>query len=92
MAKRQQQPTRGIAARFALPSFCLIFLLFSLNVVLGKLAVLYGWSRGWLAGDVTEFLLLALSAVLLMLAALAREAQREALSPDSNNHANKRED
>lgn len=50
-----------------------LFGLFILNVLLGKAVVQFGWSLPFLLGDVPEFLLLLVSALFLMLAALARE-------------------
>ncbi len=59
--------------RTSLRVFFALFLVFSLNVVLGKAEIQYGWEMPFLLEDVPEFLLLLVTAVFLMLAALARE-------------------
>jgi hypothetical protein len=56
--------------------FYFLFALFTLNVLLGKGRVQFGWDLPFLLGDVPEFLLLLLAAVFLMLAALSRERGR----------------
>ncbi len=53
--------------------FFVLFGLFILNVLLGKAVIQFGWDVPFLLGDVAEFLLLLVSAVFLMLAALRRE-------------------
>ena len=73
-------PTRTIvderSARLArrLLKVCLgLFVLFCLNVILGKLRVAAGLDVGFVLPDVLEFLLLLSSALFFTLAALARE-------------------
>lgn len=51
----------------------LLFAFFCLNVLLGKARILFGLNLPFLLPDVTEFLLLLLSALFFTLAALARE-------------------
>jgi hypothetical protein len=51
----------------------LLFGLFCLNVLLGKARILFSLELPFLLRDVTEFLLLLLSALFFTLAALARE-------------------
>ena len=53
--------------------FFILFALFTLNVLLGKAGIQFGWNLPFLLGDVPEFLLLLVAAVFLMLAALGRE-------------------
>lgn len=53
--------------------FYILFALFTLNILLGKAGVQFGWDLPFLLGDVPEFLLLLVAAVFLMLAALRRE-------------------
>jgi len=53
--------------------FFALFGLFTLNVLLGKAGIQFGWDVPFLLGDVPEFLLLLVAAVFLMLAALRRE-------------------
>ena len=74
MGERRPKVVADFVRRSAFPLFVLVFGLFCANVLAGKLFVVTGWDRTWLAGDLLEFLLLALSAILLMFAALAREA------------------
>lgn len=56
--------------------FYALFALFTLNILLGKAGVQFGWDLPFLLGDVPEFLLLLAAAVFLMLAALMRESGR----------------
>ena len=56
--------------------FYVLFTLFTLNVLLGKAGIQFGWDLPFLLGDVPEFLLLLAVAVFLMLAALGREMGR----------------
>ncbi len=56
--------------------FFVLFGLFTLNVLLGKAGIQFGWDVPFLLGDVLEFLLLLVAAVFLMLAALRRERGR----------------
>ena len=56
--------------------FFILFGLFALNVLLGKAGIQFGWDVSFLLGDVPEFLLLLVSAVFLMLAALRRERDK----------------
>ncbi|MDH5556927.1 MAG: hypothetical protein OEZ03_06220 [Alphaproteobacteria bacterium] len=53
--------------------FFILFTLFTLNVLLGKANIQFGWNLPFLLGDVPEFLLLLTAALFLMLAALKRE-------------------
>jgi len=54
--------------------FALLFLLFWLNVLLGKAKISFGWQVPFLLGDVPEYLLLLLTALFFTLAAMSREA------------------
>ena len=56
--------------------FIVLFGLFTLDVLLGKASIQFGWDVPFLLRDVPEFLLLLVAAVFLMLAALARERDR----------------
>jgi heme A synthase len=60
-------------ARLLLRLCLALFLLFCLNVLLGKARVTFGLEIGFLLPDVLEFLLLLASALFFTLAALARE-------------------
>lgn len=54
-------------------AFFILFALFTLNILLGKAGIQFGWDLPFLLGDVPEFLLLLTAALFLMLAALMRE-------------------
>ncbi len=60
--------------RFNLVAFALLFLLFWLNVLLGKAKISFGWQVPFLLGDVAEYLLLLATALFFTLAAICREA------------------
>lgn len=60
-------------ARLLLRISAALFLLFCLNVLLGKAQIVFAFNLGLLLADVPEFLLLLLSALFFTLAALARE-------------------
>jgi len=60
-------------ARLLLRVAAVFFLLFCLNVLLGKAQVIFAVSFGLLLPDVAEFLLLLFSALFFTLAALSRE-------------------
>jgi hypothetical protein len=73
---RDDNPEQDTIRRLGRASFGVFFVLFSvfsLNVLLGKAKIQFGWEIPYLLGDVPEFLLLLVTAVFLMLAALARE-------------------
>jgi apolipoprotein N-acyltransferase len=59
--------------RFNLGAFALLFLLFWLNVLLGKAKISFGWQIPFLLGDIAEFLLLLATALFFTLAAIGRE-------------------
>lgn len=61
--------------------FFILFGLFTLNVLLGKAGIQFGWDLPFLLGDVPEFLLLLVSAFFLMLAALRRERSQSGDNP-----------
>ena len=56
--------------------FYVLFLVFTIDVLLGKASIQFGWNLQFLLADVPEFLLLLVVAVFLILAALARERDR----------------
>jgi heme A synthase len=60
-------------ARLMMTVSAVLFSLFCLNVLLGKARILLGLKLPFLLPDVSEFLLLLLSALFFTLAALARE-------------------
>ena len=71
-----QKASAGRRGNPYLAIFFVLFGLFTLNVLLGKAAIQFGWDLPFLLGDVPEFLLLLIAAVFLMLAALGRERNR----------------
>lgn len=81
----QDEPARKSSAGrregWYLPVFFILFGLFTLNVLLGKAGIQFGWDVPFLLGDVPEFLLLLVSAVFLMLAALRRERSQSGDNP-----------
>lgn len=56
--------------------FYVLFAIFTIDVILGKASIQFGWKLQFLLGDVPEFLLLLVVAVFLTLAALGRERGR----------------
>ena len=73
--------TAGRRGSWYLTVFFVLFGLFTLNVLLGKAGIQFGWDVPFLLGDVPEFLLLLVAAVFLMLAALRRERSQSGDSP-----------
>ncbi len=70
--------------RFNLGAFALLFLLFWLNVLLGKAKISFGWQIPFLLSDVAEFVLLLATALFFTLAAVGRETMvsRNQAAPD----------
>jgi len=70
--------------RFNLGAFALLFLLFWLNVLLGKAKISFGWQIPFLLSDVAEFVLLLTTALFFTLAAVGRETMvnRDQAAPD----------
>lgn len=63
--------------RLTLGIFGVLFLLFWLNVLLGKARISFGWDFPFLLGDVPEYLLLLFSAFFFTLAAIGRESEKK---------------
>ena len=82
---RNGKPPGG---RIALAVFFVCFIVFTLNVLLGKLSIMLGWEGVPLLGDVPEFLLLLLSVTIFVAAFLRREAA-ETNGDDSKQTANR---
>jgi hypothetical protein len=74
--EKAQGNSAGRRGNLYLTVFFVLFALFTLNILLGKAGVQFGWNLPFLLGDVPEFLLLLIAAVFLMLAALGRERDR----------------
>jgi len=70
--------------RISLGAFALLFLLFWLNVLLGKAKISFGWQVPFLLSDVAEFVLLLATAMFFTLAAIGRETMvsRNHKTPD----------
>lgn len=85
----QEDTARGNSAgrrgSLYLAVFFVLFALFTLNILLGKAGIQFGWDLPFLLGDVPEFLLLLIAAVFLMLAALGRE--RDQSGDDTRNRS-----
>ena len=62
------------STRINLWIFGLLFILFWLNVLLGKAKISFGWQIPFLLSDVAEFLLLLFTALFFILAAVGRES------------------
>lgn len=60
--------------RFCIAIFALLFLLFWVNVLLGKARISFGWEIPFLLNDIAEYLLLLATALFFTLAAIGREA------------------
>ena len=79
----QPDPARRRGKRY-LMVFYVLFLIFAIDVLLGKANIQFGWNVPYLLGDVPEFLLLLVVAVFLTLAALGRERDRS--GDNQSNH------
>ena len=60
--------------RASLGIFALLFVLFWINVLLGKAKISFGWQVPFLLSDIAEYLLLLVTAVFFTLAAIGRES------------------
>ncbi len=70
------------SARINLWIFGLLFILFWVNVLLGKAKISFGWQVPFLLSDVAEYLLLLFTALFFILAAVGRESLVEELDRD----------
>ena len=73
MAAQQNNKPNGLAGKGALITCFLLFTIYFINVLLGKVNISYGLTLPHF-GNVAEFLLLAVASVSLIVAALKREA------------------
>ncbi len=93
MGTVERSACERFAARYALNLSFIVFAGFGLNIVLGKVSLVMDWRRDWLLGDLAEFLLLAVAAILLMIAAIARERSNKlGAANDITNNDSKREE
>jgi hypothetical protein len=72
MAAQRNGKTKGIEGKGALISCFILFAIYFINVLLGKVNISYGLNLPHL-GNVAEFLLLAVASVSLIVAALKAE-------------------
>ena len=80
MVAQQDNQTTTKGGKGALITCFVLFSLYFINVLLGKMAVSYGLNLPHL-GSVAEFLLLSVACVLLIVAALKRESAEKNLQP-----------
>jgi heme A synthase len=73
MAAQHNDQTNGKEGKVALYAFYLLFAIYFVNVIFGKVTVSYGLKLPHV-GNVAEFLLLSVACVALIVAALKREA------------------
>ncbi len=64
---------RAFASRLVMPVFYVCFVVFVINILLGKATITFGWVGLPLLGDVAEFLLLLFTMIVFVIAALLRE-------------------
>jgi heme A synthase len=74
MAANENAKTNKSEGKVALLSCFILFALYFVNVIIGKLNIAYGLNLPHL-GNVAEFLLLAVASVSLIIAALKAEAK-----------------
>jgi hypothetical protein len=73
MVAEQNNKTNGKGGNVALFTFYLLFAIYFVNVLFGKVKISYGLNLPHL-GNVAEFLLLSVACVALIVAALKKEA------------------
>ena len=73
MVAEQNNKTNGKEGNVALFTFYLLFAIYFVNVLFGKVKISYGLNLPHL-GNVAEFLLLSVACVALIVAALKKEA------------------
>ena len=70
--------------RFCQWTFAVLFVLFVLNILMGKAEIAFEWQAPFLLSDVAEYLLLMTTALFFILGALAREAHLAAIAEDAS--------
>ncbi len=73
MAAQLENKTNVKEGKGALITFIVLFAIYFINVLLGKVSISFGWKIPHF-GSVAEFLLLAIACVALIVAALKSEA------------------
>lgn len=79
MAAQHVDPIKTKGGKGALIACCVLFILYFINLIIGKVNIAYGMKLPHL-GHVAEFLLLFAVSVLLIIAALKDEAAEEQTS------------
>ena len=77
MTSNQKKTSFTRGERIALILFTVLFGLYMLNVVIGKITIVFGW-KAYHIGDVGEFLILLAASIAFIVAALHRETIRNA--------------
>ena len=83
---RRDRPPRG---RIMLAIFVVCFCLFTLEVLLGKAVVAFGWEGVPLLSDVAEFLLLLFTVTMFVVATLRLEQARNQETGNTIDNASK---
>ncbi len=78
MNAQKSNPIKGKGERISLIACILLFALYLINVLLGKISISYGLNLPHL-GNVAEFLLLFGACILLIIAALKRETTEKTI-------------
>jgi hypothetical protein len=82
MAGRQPQAVLKRLSNLSLAVFCILFLVFTANILLGKARAALGWDVLIRLSDVGEYLVLLSAAFFFTVASLLRECQgRDSSSP-----------
>jgi len=78
MVAQKDNLTNSKAGRSALVTCFVLFAIYFINVILGKINILYGLNLPHI-GNVAEFLLLFVACILLIIASLKRETAEKIL-------------
>ena len=78
MTKQASKPSDGNGVSISLITCFILFACYFINVILGKLKILYGLNLPHL-GNVAEFLLLFGACIFLIIAALKRETAEKTI-------------
>jgi hypothetical protein len=78
MNAQKSNPIKGKGERISLIACILLFALYLINVLLGKISISYGLNLPHL-GNVAEFLMLFGACILLIIAALKRETAEKTI-------------
>lgn len=82
MAGRQLVSAEARWGRFSLVAFCILFVVFLGNILLGKAGVAFGWRFPFLLNDVGEYLVLLFAALFFTVATLIHEHRMERRASD----------